>query len=163
MASRISPQDTTVTLPPVEGSMACATDEAKGKVQELASSAVQKVQDVASDVGHKAQDWAANVANRAQETASAAVDKTNDGIAEVGHRMNALGSTVREVAPRNGAIGEAATTVADRLQAGGRYLEGHDLKGMGQDLTSLVRQYPVQSVLVGIGIGCLLGMAWKRS
>jgi ElaB/YqjD/DUF883 family membrane-anchored ribosome-binding protein len=143
--------------------MACATDEAKGKVQELASSAVQKVQDVATDVSHKAQDWAATVANRAQETASSAVEKTNDGIAAVGHQMNALGSTVREAAPHNGALGSAANTVADRLQTGGRYLEGHDLKDMGQDLTSLVRQYPIQSVLVGIGIGCLLGMAWKRS
>jgi ElaB/YqjD/DUF883 family membrane-anchored ribosome-binding protein len=163
MAIRSFPQDTTGKLPPLETSMGCAPEEAKGKVQELASSAVQAVQDVAADVGQKAQDWAANVANRAQETASSAVDKTNDGIAAVGHQMNALSSTVREAAPHTGAIGSAATTVADQLQAGGRYLEGHDLKDMGHDLTSLVRHYPIQSVLVGIGIGCLLGMAWKRS
>jgi len=161
MAIRNVP-DAVNNLTEVETRTACATDEAKGKGQEMALSAVQRVQEVASDVSHKAQDWAANVANKAQETASVAVEKTNEGIAAVGHRMSALGNTVREAAPHEGAIGSAATTVADRLQAGGHYLEGHDLKDMGKDLTSLVRQYPLQSVLVGFGIGCLLGMAWKR-
>jgi ElaB/YqjD/DUF883 family membrane-anchored ribosome-binding protein len=138
-------------------------NEAKETVRELASSVAQTVQEVASDVGHKAQDWASNVANKAQETASAAVDTTNDGIAAVGHQMNALGDTVRNAAPRHGVIGSAATTVADELQAGGRYLEGHGLQDMGKDLTALVRHYPIGSVLVGFGLGCLLGMALRRS
>ena len=141
---------------------AASANEAKGTVQELASSAVQTLQDVASDVSHKAQDWASNVADKAQETASAAVDKTNDGIAAVGHQMNALGGTVRKAAPQDGVIGSAATTVADKLQAGGRYLEGHGLQDMGKDLTSIVRHYPIQSVLVGFGLGCLLGMTLRR-
>jgi hypothetical protein len=102
------------------------------------------------------------VADKAQETASAAVDKTNDGIAAVGHQMTALGGTVRKAAPQGGLIGSAATTVADKLQAGGRYLEGHGLQDMGKDLTSIVRHYPVQSVLVGFGLGCLLGMTLRR-
>ena len=171
---------------------AASANDAKGKIQELASSAGQTVKDVASDVSHKAQDWASNVANKAQETASAAVDTTkegiaavgswasnvanktqetassavdttNDGIAAVGHQMTALGGTVRKAAPHNGVIGSAATTVADQLQAGGRYLEEHGLQDMGKDLTSLVRHYPVQSVLVGFGLGCLLGMTLRRS
>jgi hypothetical protein len=113
---------------------------------------------VASDVSHKAQDWASNVADKAQETASAAVDKTNDGIATVGHQMNALDGAVRKTGPWDGVIGSAATTVADKLQAGGHYLEGHGIQDMGKDLTSIVRHYPIQSVLVGIGLGCLLGV-----
>ena len=141
----------------------CATGEPKGKAQELAAAVAQTLQGVASDVGHKAQEWAANVANKAQETASAAVDKTNDGIAAVGHQMNTLGGRVREAAPQNGAIGSAATTVADTLQAGGRSLEGHGLQDMGNDITSVVRHYPIQSVLVGFGLGCLLGMMLRRS
>jgi len=137
---------------------ASEANEAKGSVQDLASSATQAMQDIASDVSQKAQDWASNVANKAQDTASAAVEKTNEGIAAVGQQMNALGGTVRKAAPQDGAIGSAATTAADQLQAAGRYLEGHGLKDMGNDLTSVVRHYPIQSVLVGVGIGCLLGM-----
>jgi len=141
---------------------AASANEAKVTVQELASSVAQTLHDVASNVNDKAQDWASNVANKAQETASAVVDKTNDGIAAVGHQMNALGGTVRKAAPQDGVIGSAATTVADKLQAGGRYLEGHGLQDMGKDLTSLVRHYPLQSVLVGFGLGCLLGMTLRR-
>jgi len=141
---------------------AASANEAKGPVQELALSVAQTLQGVAATVSHKAQDWASNVANKAQETASAAVDKTNDGIAAVGHQMNALGGTVRKAAPQDGVIGSAATTVADNLQAGGRYLEGHGLQDMGKDCTSIVRHYPIQSVLVGFGLGCLLGMTLGR-
>ena len=155
-------QETKSKSTPVKPCVASAND-AKGKVQELASSAAQKVHDFSSDVSHKAQDWASNVANKAQETASAAVDKTNDGIAAVGQQMNALGGTVRKAAPQDGVIGSAATTVADKLHAGGRYLEGHGLQDMGKDLTSLVRHYPIQAVLVGFGLGCLLGMTLRRS
>ena len=97
---------------------AASTIDAKGTVQELASSAAQTLQDVASDVSHRAQDWAANVANKAQETASSAVDKTNEGIAAVGQQMNALGGTVRKAAPQEGVIGSAATRVTGACSSG---------------------------------------------
>jgi hypothetical protein len=148
-----------------EVNTACAPNDVKGKIQDLASSVVKEVQDVASDVSNKARDWAGNVAQKAQETAAAVVDKTDDGIAAVGQQMNALGGKVRDAAPRDGAIGSAATAVADELQAGGRYLEGHGLGAIGKDLTDVVRRHPIPSVLAALGIGCLLGMTLlqKRS
>src|SRR5580765_3408306 len=115
------------SAPKFKAGEASAADEAKGKIQELAAASAQTVQDVAADVSHKAQDWAANVANKAQETAMAALDTTDDGIAAVGQQMNALGGTVRKAAPKDGPVGSAATAVADNLQAGGRYLEGHGI------------------------------------
>jgi hypothetical protein len=136
----------------------CAPNDVTGKAQELASAVVLKAEDVASDVGHKAQDWAGNVADKAQETAAAVVHKTDDGIAAVGYQMNALGGKVRDAAPQNGTMGSAAKVVADELQAGGRYLEGHGVEAIGKDLTEVVRRHPIPSVLVGFGIGCLLGM-----
>jgi hypothetical protein len=136
----------------------CAPDDVTGKVQELASAVVLKTEDVASDVSQKAQDWAGNVADKAQETAAAAVHKTDDGIAAVGHQMNALGAKVREAAPHNGTVGATAKVVADDLQAGGQYLEGHGLEAIGKDLTDVVRNHPIPSVLVGFGLGCLIGM-----
>jgi hypothetical protein len=143
--------------------MASLANDGKGKVQELASSVAQKVEEVVSDVTQKAQDWAANVANKAQETAAAAVDRTDDGIAAVGHGMSALGARVRDAAPDNGRLGSAATTVADKLRAGGHYLEEHGVKDMGKDLTDMIRHFPIQSLLVSFGIGCLLGWTLKRS
>lgn len=161
MAARSLSQDTTDKSAEVRASAALA-DEAKAPGHELASSVAQTLQEVAADVSHKAQDWASNVADKAQETAAAAMDKTNDGIAAVGQQMSALGGTVRQAAPQDGLIGSAATAVADKLQAGGRYLEVHGLQALGKDFTSIVRHYPVSSVLVSFGLGCVLGKMLRR-
>jgi len=158
--SNFSP-DTKHKVTELKAKSASAVDEAKDKVQELASSAAQTVQGVASDVALKAQDWAGHIASKAQETATAAVDRTNEGIAAVGQRMSSISGSIREAAPRNGAIGSTAAAVADKLQAGGDYLEEHGLADMGKDLTDVVRNYPLQSVLVGFGVGCLLGLALR--
>jgi hypothetical protein len=158
MAVRNFAQDAKIKSTDCDANTACAPDDVKGKVQELATSVALQVEGAACGVSNKAQEWAGNVANKAQETASAVVEKTNDGIAAVGHQMNALSGSVRSAAPHNGAIGSAAAVVADELQAGGRYLEGHGLDAIGKDLTEVVRRHPVPSVLIGFGIGCLVGM-----
>jgi ElaB/YqjD/DUF883 family membrane-anchored ribosome-binding protein len=146
-----------------KASAGSAANEVKGKAQELVSSMGQKLHDGTSDVSDNAQVLASDMARKAQETARAAVDKANDGIAAIGQRMSALSGTVRKAGPKDGVLGSAATTVADTLQVGGRYLEGHDLKDMGMDLTTMVKHYPIQSVLVSAGLGCLLGLMLRRS
>jgi hypothetical protein len=160
MAVRSFTQDGKIKPSEFDANAPCEANDVKGKVQELASSVVLKVEETATDVTNKAQEWAGNVANKAQETASAAVDKTNDGIAAVGHQMNALSGSVRNAVPHNGTLGSAATALADELKAGGNYLEGHGLEAIGKDLTEVVRHHPVPSLLVGFGIGCLVGMAF---
>jgi ElaB/YqjD/DUF883 family membrane-anchored ribosome-binding protein len=51
-----------------------------------------------------------------------------------------------------------SATVADNLKAGGDYLKEHGLSEMADDMTTLVKRYPVQSLLVGFGFGLLIGM-----
>jgi ElaB/YqjD/DUF883 family membrane-anchored ribosome-binding protein len=126
-------------------------DDAKEKVQDAASKVAQKGQELASDVSHKAQDMA-----------SKAVEKTDDAIANVGHQMTTVAGKLREHAPEQGVVGSAAATVADNLQAGGRYLEQHGLKEMASDLTEVIKRHPVPAVLLGVGLGCMLGMSLSR-
>jgi len=125
--------------------------EAMGKAQETASGMAQRAQDVAS-----------NVAQKAQDLASQAADRTDDALSTVGEKMSSLAGTIRESVPREGTMGSAATAVADSLQAGGRYLQEHDLSDMTEELASLVRRHPMQSVLLGFGVGCLVGMTLAR-
>jgi hypothetical protein len=47
------------------------------------------------------------------------------------------------------------------LDSGGAYLQEHDLRGMADDMTNLIRRYPIQSLLVGIGVGFLLAKATR--
>jgi ElaB/YqjD/DUF883 family membrane-anchored ribosome-binding protein len=142
-----------------KGNMKDRPEDLGHKVQEGA----QKAQNVASDLAHKAQDVASNVAGKAQNLAGAAADRTDDAISAVGERMSGLAGTIRQSGPREGVLGSATSTVADNLKAGGDYLKDHGVREMAEDMTTLVKRYPVQSLLVGFGVGLLIGMTLSSS
>ncbi len=56
-----------------------------------------------------------------------------------------------------GRVRAAAGNVADRFRGAGRYLRDTDLRGMSTDLNDMVRRYPLQSLLIGVGVGYLVG------
>jgi len=130
----------------------------EGTTGRTAGEAKEKVQDLAD----RARTTAGNVADKAREAATGVKERTDDALSTVGQKMTSLASSLRESAPREGMMHTAAETGAEYLQAGGRYLQEHGLGDMGTDLTRLVRQYPMQSLLMSFGIGCLLGMTFRR-
>ena len=79
--------------------------------------------------------------------------------------MKSLAGTIREYAPQGGMLGSAGSTIASGLESGGRYLQEQGLRGVGDDLTALIRRNPLPAVLIGIGFGYftvaqqLLGLA----
>jgi ElaB/YqjD/DUF883 family membrane-anchored ribosome-binding protein len=101
---------------------------------------IQKMEDVAANMGHKAE---------------GAVDT-------VGGSMKSLAGTIRDKGPQGGALGATASGVANSLESGGAYLQDHNLHGMAEDLTILVRRYPLQSILLGVGIGLSIGLLVGR-
>lgn len=136
--------------------------EGVARTQEAASSATQKVQDVASTIGHKAQEAASSAAHKAQEMASNVGEKAEDALSSVGDRMSSLAGALREKAPQSGMLGTAASSVAEQLEAGGHYLQEHGFKDMAQDLTAVIRRYPIQAICVALGVGFLVGMGSRR-
>lgn len=87
---------------------------------------------------------------------------TDEALTKVGQHMTQLAGKLREKAPPEGPVGQAAHTVAQGLEAGGRYLEEHSVEDMTKDVATLVRRYPLQSILVGFGVGCLVGVALSK-
>jgi len=134
------------------------TQQAKDKVQDL----TDRARTTAANVADKARDTASNVADKARDTASQLSGRAEDALSTVGEKMTSLADQLREHAPREGTLGNAASTVADSLRTSGRYLQEHDFQDMGQDMTRLVRNYPVQSLLFAFGIGALMGMTITR-
>jgi hypothetical protein len=139
------------------------------KGQELASAArqtahetKQNVQETASNLGQKAQDVASNVADRAKDFASTAQERADSAMSSVGQQMSNLAGTLRQNAPNEGFIGNAASTVADQLQHGGQYLQQHGLGDMAGDLSTLIRRHPMPALLCAFGFGWFLGMASRR-
>jgi hypothetical protein len=75
--------------------------------------------------------------------------------------MGSLAGVIRDHAPQDGAIATAATAVAGGLESASMYLKEKDYENLATDLTALVRSYPVQALLVGVGLGYLLARSTK--
>ena len=103
----------------------------------------------------------ANMAAKAQEFGTTAVSKAGDAAAAVGEKFGSLAGALRQNAPREGSVGTAAASVADGLESAGSYLSEKKFGHLGKDLTTLVRTYPIQAVMIGIGVGFLLARRTK--
>jgi hypothetical protein len=147
--------------------------EAKHRVQETAAPAVHSAQEGAQAAMHRAGELASDVARRAGDTLSSAAskassmasdmgDRAEDAVGNVGERMRSLGGTIRERGPREGFLGSATSAVAGGLETSGEYLQEQGLSGMFYDINSVIRRYPVQALLVGVGIGFLMARAMSR-
>ena len=131
----------------------------KKDVKDMGQQAMDKAKDFTSGVGERARDAASSAQHVAGEVASNIGQRAEDDTSAVGGGMKSLAGQVREHGPREGMFGSAASAVADSLDKGGRYLQEEGLRGIGKDLTALIRRNPVPAVLVGIGVGFLLARA----
>ena len=59
-------------------------------------------------------------------------------------------------------MAEAADTAADTLERAGAYLREQDLTSIRADLEGLIRRHPLESLLVGLGVGYLLARSMRR-
>lgn len=143
---------TTCTAAAVKDKVCEETSTLAAKAREAASSAVATTQDMVSSVVQKVEDAASSFGHRAEGAVGA-----------VGGEMKSLAGTIRHQAPECGMLGSAASGVANSLESGGAYLQEHNLHGMAEDVTNLIRRYPLQAILAGIGIGFLVGRSSRRS
>jgi uncharacterized protein YjbJ (UPF0337 family) len=96
------------------------------------------------------------MAAKAQELGATSTSKANEAAAVVGEKIGSLAGVIRENAPREGAIGTTATTVADGLESASSYLQDKKFEHLAKDLTGLVRSYPIPALLVGFCLGYFL-------
>lgn len=124
-------------------------------------SMTQQSRDAAGAALDSAKDMASAAGKKASEAASYVGQKAEDATAAVGGGLKSLAGTIREHTPRDGMFGNASSTVASTLESGGRYLEEHGLKGVGEDLTQVIRRNPIPALLIGIGLGFLVARATR--
>jgi len=89
------------------------------------------------------------------------VSTASDAASAVGEQIGSLAGVIRDHAPQEGAMATAATAVAGRLESASTYLKEKDYENLAADLTALVRNYPVQALVVGVGLGYLLARGMK--
>jgi len=122
----------------------------------------QTMKDTAQGIAQSASQTASDVKAKAQELGSTMTEKASNATTSVGGGMSSLAGTIRQYAPSEGTVGSAVSAVANQLDAAGSYLKDNSFENMGRDLTALVRRYPLQSLLIGIGIGYLLARRPER-
>jgi ElaB/YqjD/DUF883 family membrane-anchored ribosome-binding protein len=98
---------------------------------------------------------------KAAEVGDAAAGKVDSAMTATGEQFSTLAQTVREKAPE-GKAGEVATMAADALERSGEYLQTADLQMVRSDLERVIRDHPIEALLVGAGIGYLVARATRR-
>lgn len=83
-------------------------------------------------------------------------DKYGGTVADLKAKAYEVGETVA------GKASEAATAVRSGVEKASSYFHEKTFDSMGSDVTALVRKYPVQSVLIGIGLGIWLARGGKH-
>jgi len=133
-------------------------DNVADKAQQVASEAKDKAQQVAD----KAQDLGAQAVDKAQDLGAQAIDRADAATTTIGGKMNDAAQTIRDNAPTSGPVANAAGTAADTLEQAGSYLQKQDLSDIRADLEGIIRRHPVESLLVGLGVGYLLARSMRR-
>lgn len=128
-----------------------------GTTEEVASYVGRKAEEATLYVGHKAEDAASYVGQKAEDAASYVGQKTGEASASVGSGLRSLGDSVRERGPEGGMAGNASAAVADTLDSSGSYLQEQGLKDMVDDVSTLIRRYPIPALIVGAAAGYLIG------
>jgi len=122
------------------------------RARDLASSAMEKLQDAASSASETAQ----NLMSQSREVAGNLGQKAGEALSNVGEQIHSLASNLRGRASQEGVLGSAAAVVADGLDTGATYIEEQNLNDMVEDVSNVIRRYPIQSVLLGMGVGFLV-------
>ena len=102
--------------------------------------AQQEVDRRLQEYGEKTAGFAARVTGASQEVASRVTETAGTAAARA-----------QEVA------GAAAATVTDTAAGIGASVQDRGVQGLSEDLTGLIRRYPVPALLIGLGIGYVLG------
>ncbi len=126
------------------------------KTEEVAAYVGRKAENATLYVGHKAEDAASYVGHKADDAAAYVGDTTENASAAVGTRLRSLGDTVRARGPEDGMAGDASSAVADALENSGRYLQEEGVKDVAEDVTNLIRRYPIPALLIGLAAGYLV-------
>jgi hypothetical protein len=131
-------------------------------VQEKYGYAREKAQ---QEVERRLQEYGDNMSRPSSSGRRDAGGAVAGGPANAPHE-GPIATTVAAVAggleSAQGALSTAATAVAGGAESASSYLQEKKFEEIATDLTALIRRYPVQSLVVGVGIGYLLARLTSR-
>jgi len=121
-----------------------------------------KAREAVGSVGEMANHAASAIGEIASNTAHNVVEKADSLTAQAGCGLRSLGDKLSDGGLQQGMLGSASQAVAKTMHASGDYIDRAKLSGMTSDVADLIRRYPMYSMLVGVGLGCLAARMWRR-
>ena len=109
---------------------------------------LKNMEDRAKQAGSSIKEAVQETASSAEHFATRAAESVESGA-----------NRVREHLPNDGTAAEAADTVARKVKETSAYLQEQGIGGVVEDLEILIRRYPLQALLLGLGCGYLLSRA----
>jgi uncharacterized protein YjbJ (UPF0337 family) len=137
-------------------------DQAQQEVERRFKEYGDKMSGPSSSRMSEANGAVAEMTAKAQELGMTAASMAGEAATAVGETMGSLASVIRDNTPHEGTIASAATTVAGGLESARSYLQEKAYENIATDLTAVIRRYPVQSLLVGVGLGYVLARITKE-
>jgi len=123
-------------------------DTAAGKARQATDQGSQAVKhgfEQASNLGASAMETARNVASSMANAAGQASESVRDWASQAGQGFSQAAGAVRDT---------AANAYQRTTEVAGEY---------GEELTGLIRRYPITSVMCGLGLGFLLGRTFRNN
>lgn len=130
-----------------------AASSAQDQAKEKATQAVDTAKEKATEAVDTAKKKADQVVGQASTKADIGLDKAAAGI---GKAADMLHEKAQGADGQSGGLMGMASQTADKLDGAAQYLKEKDSSQLMADLEEMVRQKPVQSLLVAAGVGLLL-------
>src|SRR5207249_715535 len=96
---------------------------------------------------------------KAKDIASSAVDTVKSTAADLKDKAGDIACSVKEQAQN--VASDVANRVSDTWESGAHYVQERGLQGMGEDVSGLIRRYPVAAVCVGLCLGFFLARSMR--
>jgi len=117
-----------------------------------------EVKERAADVAARTKDKASQMADTVSEKLGQQRENAAEGLGRVASTLHSKADSV----PGGPKVVSFTHNIANSMESTATYLREHDFSKMGEDLMSVCRKYPTQSIAAALAIGFLLGRSARR-
>jgi hypothetical protein len=125
---------------------------------ERRTDTTERLKERVGDVTSKAKEKAGQWTDAASETVARQRENASSGLERAASTLHEKAGSV----PGGPRAVHAAHRVADGMEATASYLREHDFTDMRDDVISVCKRYPLQSLVAAVALGFLLGRSVRR-
>ncbi|MBS0154421.1 MAG: hypothetical protein JSS38_07495 [Nitrospira sp.] len=100
---------------------------------------------------------------KGEEFIDKASDKAREATETVANTIAEASETIQGRLRETGKeVGEVVNAVSEKVRSSAQYLEDSSVQDVVEDVTVLIKRYPIHAILIGAGIGFLLARGRTR-